>query len=160
MVTCWCSVGNGRMNPAIPFKARSPSSALLSPFLQKGSHTKIDYRKKSGTLILSFLLEDLEGDHMAEKGVIPSFPAEKPGGYPICASQATPRGTGGVEEGLRMLEGGSSQSETADLLVFRSMRLRLSKPMGSHFGVDAPILEPILVGSESDVHWGYDLFGF
>ena len=31
-----------------------------------------------------------------------------------------------------------------------------SKPMGSHFGVGAPILEPILVGIESDVHWGYD----
>ena len=30
--------------------------------------------------------------------------------------------------------------------------------MGSHFGVGAPpIVEPILVGVESDVHWGYDL---
>ena len=33
-----------------------------------------------------------------------------------------------------------------------------SKPMGSHFEVAAPpILEPILVGIESDVHWGYGL---
>ena len=33
-----------------------------------------------------------------------------------------------------------------------------SKPMGCHFGVGAPpILEPILVEIESDVHWGYDL---
>ena len=30
--------------------------------------------------------------------------------------------------------------------------------MGSYFGVGAPpIFEPILVGIESDVHWGYDL---
>ena len=28
----------------------------------------------------------------------------------------------------------------------------------AHFGADAPpILEPSLVGIESDVHWGYDL---
>ena len=39
--------------------ARSPSSALLSPFLGEGSPTKIDYRKR-GTLILTSLLEDLE----------------------------------------------------------------------------------------------------
>ena len=31
--------------------------------------------------------------------------------------------------------------------------------MGSHFGVGAPpILGPILVGIESDVHWGYGLW--
>ena len=40
-------------------RSRSPSSALLSPFLVgRGSPTKIDYRKK-GTLILTTLLEDL-----------------------------------------------------------------------------------------------------
>ena len=39
---------------------RSPSSALL-PFFAEGSPTKIDYgkEKKTGTLILSSLLEDL-----------------------------------------------------------------------------------------------------
>ena len=36
--------------------------ALSHPFLGwEGSHTKIGYRKK-GTLILTFLLEDLVGD--------------------------------------------------------------------------------------------------
>ena len=37
---------------------RSPSTALLSPFLGEGSPTNIDYRKK-GTLSLTSLLEDL-----------------------------------------------------------------------------------------------------
>ena len=37
--------------------ARSPSSALY-PFLGEGSPIKTDYRKKSGTLILTSLLED------------------------------------------------------------------------------------------------------
>ena len=36
-----------------------PCSALLSPFLGEGSPTKIEYRKKSGTLILTSPLEDL-----------------------------------------------------------------------------------------------------
>ena len=35
--------------------SRSPSSALSHPFLGEGSPTKIDYRKKKGTLILPSL---------------------------------------------------------------------------------------------------------
>ena len=38
------------------------SSAFL-PFFGEGSPTKIDYRKKKGTLILSSLQEDLEALH-------------------------------------------------------------------------------------------------
>ena len=41
-------------------KTRSPSSALLPFLFGGGSPTKIDYRKKVGTLILTSVLEDLE----------------------------------------------------------------------------------------------------
>ena len=45
---------------------RSPSSALSHPFFGwEGSPTKIDYRKK-GTLMLTSLLEDLEGVMLGE----------------------------------------------------------------------------------------------
>ena len=47
------------LGPRLMSLSRSPSSALLCPFLGEGSPTKIDYRKKSGTLILTSLLEDL-----------------------------------------------------------------------------------------------------
>ena len=40
-------------------RIRFPSSALY-PFFGEGSPTKIDYRKKVGTLLLTSLLEDLE----------------------------------------------------------------------------------------------------
>ena len=38
-----------------------PPVVPFCPFLGEGSPTKIDYRNKSGTLILSSLLEDLVG---------------------------------------------------------------------------------------------------
>ena len=40
--------------------ARFSSSALFLPFLGEGSPTEIGYRKK-GTLLLTSLLEDLDG---------------------------------------------------------------------------------------------------
>ena len=46
--------------------SRSPSSALL-PFLGEGSRTKTDYRK-TGTLILTSLLEDLAFKHQPQSG--------------------------------------------------------------------------------------------
>ena len=46
-------------HPVLLCKTRSPSGALLS-FLGEGSPTKLDYREKSGTLILTSLLEDPE----------------------------------------------------------------------------------------------------
>ena len=50
-----------RLEPAqkIRTSTRSPSSALFPPCFGEASPTNIDFRKKLGTLILTFLLEDL-----------------------------------------------------------------------------------------------------
>ena len=96
--------------------ARSPSSALL-PFLEEGSPTKIDYRKK-GTLILTSLLEHLDRlqpdrhRRQAEDFLAPAFRSPL---WRLRQSSYPPVPPGGAEQGSpAWFETKGNQKQTKD----------------------------------------------